>query len=110
MGVFGTFLTKRFKNQEEFTEEQKALIKLSFEKTIPYMFKKLDRRVNMMNPDGTFLTRHVCPENGKNMPSIADIQLYNEFVDFKYLKYGELDHFKWQELYPRLNKWHLAMS
>lgn len=74
------------------------------------MFKKLDRRVNMMNPDGTFLTKHVCPETGKNMPSIADIQLYNEFVDFKYLKYGELDHFKWQELYPRLYKWHLAMS
>jgi len=48
-----------------------------------------------MNPNGVFLTKHSCKESGLNLPSIADFQLYNEFVDFKYLKYGELDEFKW---------------
>lgn len=73
------------------------------------MFKKFDRLVTQSNPNGTFLTKLGCASSGENIPSIADYQLIHEFIDFNYLKYGELDHIKWRETYPRLVKWHDAM-
>ena len=45
------------------------------------------------------------------MPSIADYQLFCEFVDFEYFKYGELENLKnWGASHPRLKIWYDALN
>ena len=73
------------------------------------MFKRFDRFLRQCNPDGTYLTTLKDPETGHNIPSIADFQLINEFLDYRHFGKGELDSLKWRELYPRLVKWHDTM-
>jgi hypothetical protein len=106
MSVLGAYLAKRFNNQQDFTDSQKRQISEGINRGIPYMFKKFDRSVNEKNPDGVYATRHRCEETGRNMPTIADYQLFCEFIDFKYFKNGEFDNFDWESLYPRLKIWH----
>ena len=63
----------------------------------------------LTNPNGVYLTKLGCPSSGHNIPSIADIQLIHEFLDYKYFAKGELDQLNWKEMYPRIAKWHDEM-
>ena len=61
-------------------------MKEALTKSIPYAFKKLERSMIERNKDGIYATDLKCPETGENMPSIADYQLFCEFIDYKYFK------------------------
>ena len=56
------------------------------------------------NPNGVFST--TLKFEGKYIPSIADFQLIQEFLDYRYFAKNELDHINWREKFPRLKLWH----
>ena len=93
MGAIQPMMAKRFKNKAELTSEQKQNVKEAFNRTIPYAFKRLERSILVKNKEGVYATSLKCPKSGENIPSIADYQLFCEFIDFEYFKEGELDHF-----------------
>ena len=80
-------------------------------RSIPYAFKRLERSILEKNKDGIYATALQCRETGQNIPSIADYQLFCEFIDFKYFKEGELEHFvEWDIKHPRLKVWYDALN
>lgn len=112
MGAIQPMMAKRFK-KTELTSEQQQNIKEAFMRTIPYAFKRLERSLLEKNKEGIYGTSLKCPISGENIPSIADYQLFCEFIDFEYFKKGELDHFSldiWGQKHPRLKIWYDALK
>lgn len=86
-------------------------MKEALSKSIPYAFKKLERNMLVNNENGIYSTSLKCHLTGENMPSIADYQLFCEFIDYKYFKEGELSHLDdWGSTYPRLKVWYDALN
>ena len=71
------------------------------------MMQKFNDHLLLKNENGLYLT--ALEHEGESIPSIADYLLMHEFLDYRYLKYNELDHIKWETTYPRIKIWHDAM-
>lgn len=90
MGAFVQLMTALYNRTTVLTPIQQAKFDDAVNKQIPIMFKRFERMIETTNPDGEYLTGIRCRESGRNIPSIADIQLLFEVIDLEYLDDNQL--------------------
>ena len=82
-------------------------MRFAADKEIPYAWKKLDRKMELANPNGSFATELKDPLTDENIPSIGDIQLFWEFMNFRYFDKEYSGYTEdWERRFPRLAIWY----